>query len=1050
MLLWGRPTACRGLLVPRAARHQSPRLSTQLPPAALLLLLPTLAFSQTANLSGVVRDPSQALIPAASITLVSEETAASRSATASSEGSWSLTFLPPGRYRLTVAAPGFQPSTQTGLRLDAGDSRVDVTLQPGSVRTALTVSAESAVLGTDAAGVGTLLPRSLIDNMPLNGRSFQSLIAVTPGVVMTAATFGEQGQFSVNGQRPNANYFTIDGASANIGVSAGLTLVQSASGSLPGLAATGGTNTLVSVEALEEFHVQTSGAAPEYGRMPGAQIVILTRSGANQFHGAIFDFFRNDAMDANDWFANANHLPKPELRQHDFGGVLGGPVRLPKLYNGRDRTFFFLSYEGLRLRQPQVLSTDVPSLAARQSACAACRPFLDAFPLPNRPATHFGFAPFVASYSDVSSLDAASLRIDQHIGSRAIAFARYNYAPSIYTARLYALSNPIDTRSNTRTLTAGLTFTLSGHANSDLRFNYSDSTGQSFGRLDNFGGAVPFNPQLFFPSGIDPNNAFGGYFLSGGVNSSFYLGKNVANSQRQWNLVDSFAYVAGAHQFKFGADWRDIATRNNPRAYDLMVYFITANGGASGVPAQIVEDAQEDITVYFRNLSLYAQDTWKLSPRLTLTYGLRWEMNPAPTGSQPLYTFTGYQNLSQMQVAPVGTSLYRTTFGNFAPRFAAAWQLDPATTIRAGWGIYYDLGAGLTGQSAAGFPYFRQLSLPPPLQFPVSAGKASPLPFTLKPPVGTIYGAQSGLRLPLTYEWNLTVERRIGRTRLLSASYLGAAGRHLLRQTYYENPTPSITEAFLLTNGAFSDFQSLQAQFQQRLAHGLTLLASYTLGKSLDNESSESDLLLNATQLNPKQDRGPSTFDIRQTFTAAFSYSLPGRQALLRNWGVDGMVIARTATPVDITYSRDVGFGLTNLRPDLVPGVPLYLYDPLAPGGRMFNPDAFALPETYPGRQGTLGRDVMRGFPLTQANLTLRREFPIHERLKLQFRVELFNALNHPSFADPIGDLFSSTFGVSTQMLGRSLGQGGANGGLNPLFQVGGPRSIQLALRMVF
>ena len=1018
--------------------------------AAVLLSAAAFAFAQTANLSGIVRDTSQAVIPAASIWLVSEETGASRSATASSEGSWSLTFLPPGRYRLTVEAPGFQPSTQTGLRLDAGDARVDVTLQPGSVGAAVTVSADSAVLSTDSAGVGTLIPRSLIDNVPLNGRSLQSLIAVTPGIVMTKATFGEQGQFSVNGQRPNANYFTIDGVSANVGVSAGLTLVQSASGSLPGLAATGGTNTLVSVDALEEFHVQTSGAAPEYGRMPGAQVVILTRSGANQYHGSLFDFFRNDVMDANDWFANANSLSKPELRQHDFGGVFGGPVRVPKLYNGHDRTFFFFSYEGLRLRQPEVETTDVPSLAVRKSACAACQPFLNAFPLPNRPAGFFGFAPFVSSYSNASSLDAASLRLDQHIGSRAIAFARYNYAPSIDTSRLYALSNPIDTRSNTRTLTAGLTLTLSAHANDDLRFSTSDSTGQSFGRLDNFGGAVPFPTQLFFPSDVDPSNAFGGYFLSGGVNSSFYLGKNVANSQRQWNLVDSFGYVAGSHQFKFGFDVRDLATRNNPRAYDLMVYFITANGGASGVPAQIVEDAQEDITVFFRNFSLYTQDTWKVLPRLTLTYGLRWEVNPAPTGSQVLFTFSGYQSPAQMQVAPEGASLYRTTFGNFAPRLAAAWQMDPATTIRAGWGIFYDLGAGLTGQSAAGFPYFRQLNLPPPLQFPVAPGVAQPLPFTLNPPIGTIYGAQSGLRLPLTYEWNFTVERRFGQTRELSVSYIGAAGRHLLRQTYYENPTPNIAEAFLLTNAAFSDFESLQAQFQQRLARGLTALASYTLGKSLDNESSESDLLLNATQLNPKQDRGPSDFDIRRTFTAAFSYSIPGRRALIRNWGLDGIVIARTATPVDITYSRDVGFGLTNLRPDLIPGVPLYLYSPLAPGGRMFNPDAFALPDTYPGRQGTLGRNVMRGFPLTQANLTLRREFPIYERLKLQFRVEMFNALNHPSFADPIGDLFSSTFGVSTQMLSRSLGQGGANGGLNPLFQIGGPRSIQLAARLVF
>ena len=1022
----------------------------------LILLAAASALpGQTANLSGVVRDFSQAVVPAARVRVLNEQTFAERTTLTTSEGAYSFTFLAPGRYTISAGSGGFMTMEETGVRLDAGDARLDFLLPIAAVEQSATVSADASVLRTDAAGLSTVIDRDLIQNLPLNGRSFQSVIALTPGVVMTKATFGEQGQFSVNGQRANANYFTIDGVSANIGVSAGLTLVQSSSGSLPGLAATGGTNTLVSVDALEEFQVQTSGYAAEYGRMPGAQILILTRSGTNLFHGSLFDFFRNDAMDAGDWFANANQLPKPELRQHDFGGVLGGPVGLPH-YSGRDRTFFFFSYEGLRLRQPQVMSTDVPSLAARASACAACQPFLNAFPLPNRPAGPYGFAPLVASYSDVSSLNATSLRLDRRLGDHLTVFGRYNRAPSTYTARLYMLSNPIDTTAGTDTLTAGATLLISAHLNDEFRFNWSDSTGKSYARLDNFGGAVPFDPQLFFPPTVDPSNAFGGYFLSGGVNSSFYLGKNVANSQRQWNLVDTVSLASGPHQFKFGADWRSLATLNNPRAYDLMAYFITANGGASGLTAQTTIDAQQAITVYFGNLSLFAQDTWKLSPRLTLTYGLRWELNPPPTGSLPLYTFSNYANQSQMQVAPAGTPLYSTRPGNFAPRLAAAWQGDSFTTLRAGFGIFYDLGAGLMGQAAAGFPYFRQQNYAAGTAFPVPPDQAKPLPFSLNPPVTSIYGAQSGLRLPLTYEWNFTLERRLGESRQLSLAYVGAAGRHLLRQTYFENPTANIVTAYLLTNDAFSDFHSFQAQFQQRLWGGFLALVSYTLGKSLDNDSNESTALLEAAQLNPKDDRGPSDFDIRQTLTAAFSYGIPNQQRwrrlrpLTANWGLDGVWIARSATPVDVTFSRDLGFGLTNLRPDLVYGAPLYLDDPDVAGGRLFNPDAFRIQQDYPGRQGTLGRNAMRGFPLSQLNLTMRREFPLHERLKLQFRAELFNALNHPSFADPTGSMFSSDFGISTQMLGRSLGQGGANGGLNPLYQVGGPRSVQLALRMVF
>jgi hypothetical protein len=994
----------------------------------LLLVLATAAglCAQTATLSGVVRDTSQSAMAGAVVELHNEDTGADRSVTTAIDGVYSLTLLPPAHYTLSVRANGFQTASRTGLRLDSGTVRLDFVLQPGTVGQSVTVSAESNVLGTDASGVSTVIDRQLIQNVPLNGRSFQSLISLTPGVVMTKATFGEQGQFSVNGQRANANYFTIDGVSANIGVSAGLTLVQSSSGSLPGLAATGGTNTLVSVEALEQFQIETSGAAPEYGRMPGAQILILTRAGTNQFHGALFDFFRNDTLDASDWFANANSLPKPQLRQNDFGGVFGGPLT-------RDRTFFFLSYEGLRLHQPQVLATDVPSVSTRQTACAGCKTFLNAFPLPNRSGGRLGFAPFVAGFSDVSSLDAASLRLDHRFGTRLSLFGRYNYAPSSYTARQFMLSNPIDTTALTETLTSGATLLLSPHMVNDLRLNWSHSTAASFARLDSFGGATPFAPALFFPTTVDPASAFGGYALSGGTNSSFYIGKNVANTQRQWNVVDTFALSAGAHLVKLGADWRSLATLNNPRAYDLMAAFVATNGAVNGVPAQITIGAQERITDYFQNLSLFAQDTWKLAPHLTATYGLRWEFNPPPTASLPLYT------LRAMQLAPRGTPLYAASYGSFAPRLGLAFQPTSWTTLRTGFGVYYDLGAGLIGQAAAGFPYFRQRVLPTGTAFPPPAVLAQPLPFTIT----SIYGAQAGLRLPLTYEWSLSVEQRLGATRQLSIAWIGAAGRHLLRQIYYVNPTPDISTGYLLTNAAFSDFESMQAPFQQRLVHGIFALVSYTLGKSLDNVSTESALNLAAIQLNPHNDRGSSDFDIRQTLSAAFTYSF-------RNWGLDGVWIARSATPVDVTYSRDVGFGLTSLRADLVSGVPLYVDDPGAAGGRRFNPEAFTIPLAFPGRQGTLGRNMLRGFPLAQLNFTLRREFPIHERLRLQLRAELFNALNHPAFADPTGSLFATEFGESTQMLGRSLGRGGANGGLNPLYQVGGPRSIQLALRLVF
>jgi hypothetical protein len=324
-------------------------------------------------------------------------------------------------------------------------------------------------------------------------------------------------------------------------------------------------------------------------------------------------------------------------------------------------------------------------------------------------------------------------------------------------------------------------------------------------------------------------------------------------------------------------------------------------------------------------------------------------------------------------------------------------------------------------------------------------------PFSLAPPVASIYGAIGGLKLPVTHEWNVAIEQALGHNDLVSVSYVGAAGRNLLRQDYFVNPNDNFTYAYLIRNTGFSNFDSLQVQYQHRLSKGLHAMAAYTWGHSLDNASTDSASYLSALQINPLRDYGPSDFDIRHALSAAFTYDLPrGPTVFFRNWGLDGVLIGRSATPIDVTYYRDLGFGLYNFRPDIIPGVPLYLADPSVAGGRRFNPDAFELQNSFPGRQGTLGRNALRGFNLNQLNFTIRREFPLVERLKLQFRAEMFNVLNHPNFADPSGSLFSPEFGYSTHMLSRDLGRGGVNGGLNPLYQVGGPRSIQLALRVVF
>jgi len=932
--------------------------------------------------------------------------------------------------------------------------------------------------------VGTVVNRQFAENLPLNGRSFQTLIALTPGTVVTKANFSEQGQFSVNGQRANANYFTVDGVSASTGVSAGLNLAQSAGGALPALSAAGGTSSLVSVDALQEFRIQTSTFAPEFGRTPGAQISIITRSGTNQFHGTLFDYLRNDAFDANDWFANANRLSKPKERQNDFGGTFSGPLLLPRFgegghqpgYNGRNRTFFFFNYEALRLRLPQTAITSVPSLAVRQAAPTQIQPFLNAYPVPNGAVFANGFAGFAATYSDPSTLNATSIRLDHTINPKLTLFGRYNYAPSVTTQRGVGNSavNVLgDSNFKTQTATVGATQGLTSGISNEIRANYSKSEGGNIFRLDSLGGAVPPPGSVVFPSFASPQDSLFSLSITGG--QALRVGKNATNVQRQFNLVDNLSVSKGSHQVKVGVDYRWLSPIGGPRAYNQAATFSSIGITAPGIPApsgsvlsgiarRVNVNAQEVVALVFHNLSVYGQDTWRATRRLTLTYGLRWEVNPAPRGKngKDLFTFQSLDNLAALTVAPRGTPLYETTYNNFAPRIGLAYQLyqkhSRELVLRGGFGVFYDLGSGSLGVAAASFPYFstNTLNFVP---FPLTPTQAAPPAFSLTsfPAGSTAVVSDPHLKLPRTYQWNVTAEQSLGSNQTLSASYVGAAGRRLLIQEFLI--TPSSFNVNVTRNTGTSKYNALQLQFLRRLSRGLQALASYTWSHSTDNGSNDSSSNTPSRLGGPGVDRGSSDFDVRHVFTAAVTYNIPAPEVgavgkvFLRNWAIDTIVTARSATPVDIFAGFDfTGGSQALIRPDVIPGIPLYLNDPAAPGGRRFNPAAFSTPPA--GRQGTLGRNTLRGFPVSQVDLALRRQIDVTERLKLQFKAEIFNILNHPNFGDP-GNfqgnfLPSPSFGLSTSMLGRSLGTGGFNGGFNPLYQTGGPRSIQLSLKAQF
>jgi hypothetical protein len=1025
------------------------------------------AQSATATLSGTVEDENSSMIPDVEVIVLNPSTMQERRTTTNGDGYFAFTSLQPASYVVKAKREGFAPAEIKDVVLNVNDQRsLRVQLRVGAVGEAVNIEGASLV-NTDAT-VGTVVDRKFVENLPLNGRSFQSLITLTTGVVLTKSTFGEQGQFSVNGQRANANYFMVDGVSANAGVSAGFSLVQSAGGALPAFGVSGGTNSLVSVDAMQEFKIQTSTFAPEFGRTPGAQVSIITRSGTNDFHGTLFDYFRNDVLDANNWFANSRGLPKPALRQNDFGGVLGGPLYLPRFgkggpsfYSGKDRTFFFFSYEGLRLRLPQTQVTLVPSMASRQAAVPQMQPFLNAYPVPNGRVFADGFAEFNASHSDPLNLNATSIRIDHTFNSRLTLFGRYNYAPSETTQRgshdTGASVNSLNVdRFKTQTLTIGSTQSFTPKVSNEIRANYTQSEGASFFLIDNLGGAVPPSDSHLFPTFATPENSQIFFQIIGG--RSLVVGRNVDNLQRQINLVDSVSVITGAHQLKFGVDYRLLLPVNSPRAYDQFITFrglTDTTGATTGIAQSVVVTARDPVSLSFINFSAYGQDTWKIGRRLTLTYGLRWDVNPAPKGrnGKDLFSLENISDLAALRLAPAGTPLYETTYNNFAPRVGAAYQLSQKqgqeTVLRGGFGVFYDLGSGSLGEAASRFPYARVASFSN-VQFPLTAAQAAPPPFSLDIPAsGNISFFDRNLKLPRTYQWNAAIEQSLGHDQTLSVTYIGAIGRRLLHQTLKRRP-PSLN-IYVTDNSATSDYHALQLQFRRRLSRGFQALASYTWAHSIDIASNDSSFA--NTPLDPNLDRGSSDFDVRHAFNTAVTYDIPTPNAgtfgnsIIRNWSVDTILTARSATPVNaVARSASINGVWTSFRPDLVSGAPLYVDDSNVAGGRRFNPAAFAVPP--PGRQGTLGRNVLRGFPVYQVDLALRRQFNLTERVKLQLRAEAFNVFNHPNFGDPSGFLPSPLFGQSTMMLGKSLGSGGAAGGFNPLYQLGGPRSIQLAVRL--
>jgi hypothetical protein len=532
--------------------------------------------------------------------------------------------------------------------------------------------------------------------------------------------------------------------------------------------------------------------------------------------------------------------------------------------------------------------------------------------------------------------------------------------------------------------------------NNSLRLNHSGVTEESAIETPGID-LAPYAPVLTPPAQTS-------YSL--GILS---LGLSIANDeakarQRQWNILDTLNVVRGRHLFQFGGD-RRLAPSVDATPYAIASLYADLNALATGNITMLTVSQRNPVSMRLADISLFAEDAWRITPRFTLSYGLHWELNPAPTsgGGAPLFASVNL-NDSTIQFAPQGSSLWSTGAGNFAPRIGAAFRLLPLTVLRAGGGIYYDLGFGPALETA-----ITQNSD----TFPNVSASANPAAFDLSfgatgPNLGSASTIASGFRTPVSIQWNTTLEQGIAKRAVLSASYVGAVDRRLLRKELLLFPNLGYIDVF--TNQGRASYEALQTQARSRFHQRLQGIASFTWAHSIDNSSQDGDLFSSDAAWAGSVDRGNSSFDIRRSFSAALTYDLPSLSGQVygwvhdstRGWALSGIYIARTGFPITVYGLNSYLPPGEETRPNLVAG-PIWIPVANVPEGRILNRAAFVMPSAF--MPGTLGRNSIAGFGMSQLDLAIQRQFALSERWKAQVRIETFNTLNHPNFGNPDGFL---------------------------------------------
>jgi Carboxypeptidase regulatory-like domain/TonB dependent receptor-like, beta-barrel len=1023
-------------MITRKRRRLAWRFAVLISIALLSLNTPkfiTLTAAQTtkATILGTVHDEQGNVVSKAKITAKNLDTGIPRDTTTDMEGRYRLSELPLGRYEISVQREGFRLVVQQGIELSVGrEAVIDFKLNVGNVTEKVVINQDASLVDTTNSALGNLVNTRQIEQLPLNGRDVLQLATLENGVISTTGTTGLQSdvgpgttRLAINGGRLEFNAFLLDG-----------TETADAFGYSPGGLGGG----FLGVDALREFQVLTSNYSAEFGHAGGAVINAVTKSGTNMIHGTAFEFLRNRELDARNFFdRNPNQLP---FQRNQFGGSLGGPVI-------KDRAFLFGSFEGLRRRQgvPSIFS--VPSPAAKQGnltsgtvpVAPSVVPYLALYPNPNGPITG-DTGIFTRNFKERTNEDFFTVRADYKLtGGQSLA-ARYTIDDSDLTKVGGLIQNLVLDNRNQYVSLEEQAIVGSRGVNS-LRGTYNRSNFHSdYQFVDLNGNPVTLPASL----GFIPGQRMGGFSIGGVAALRELLSDTRSFVLNQFEVNDQFIYNVGAHSIKIGGSVRRYQLNGDSATLRDGAFFFGQGGFAqflSGRPDFLFATVPgTDFTRGIRQslFSLYVQDDWRATRRLTLNLGLRYEPISTPTDNNG--KVANLRNITDAAPTSGEPFIDNPSYTNVAPRVGLAYDVfgDGKTSLRAAAGVFYSAILPMRYR-------FEMSNQPPFAQLSVFIG-GFPNAFTnpvFVVPAGVISPYQFDAEQPTVYQWNLNIQRELGRDLVLSAGYVGSRGVNL--ETRYSlnvrtdfqivngqkffpvgvngpKVNPNFSSLNLHDFSADSYYHALQLNLTKRFSYGLQFEAAYTLSKSIDTASATESVFSNGALGSFRQDpfdsrgqRGLSDFDTRNNFVANFLYDLPFGKGqryggsfdgvagkLIGGWSTGGIVNLRSGFPFNVSLGFDrVGSGIDNpqyLRPNLAPGRKIedaITGDPMA----FVDPSFFQLQPA--GFYGNSPRNALRGPNLKTFDMTLTKRTAINERFRTEFRFEAFNLFNRANFAPP-------------------------------------------------